>query len=68
MDDIGVARRNCAQSPLSKICMKLDKAQCIEVFTWALLKLILVLIKSLAWCPDLKKGLGHVEHMYLTLG
>mgnify|MGYP007082889698 CR=1 FL=1 len=48
--------------------MKLDKAQRIEVFTWVLLKLILVLIKSLAWCPNLKKGLGYVEHMYLTLG
>ena len=68
MDDIGVARRNCVQSPLSKTCMKLDKAQRIEAFTWVLLKLILVLIKPLAWWSDLKKGPGCVEHLYLTLG
>ena len=42
--------------------------QRIELSTRLLLKLILVLIKSLVWCPDLKKRLGHIEHMYLTLG
>lgn len=39
----------------------------MEVFTQVLLKLNLVLIKSLAGCPDLKKRLGYIERLYLTL-
>ena len=40
----------------------------MELFARLLLKLILVLIKSLVWCHNLKKRLGHIEHLYLTLG
>ena len=42
--------------------------QRMELSTRLLLKLILVLIKSLVWCPDLKKSLECIEHLNLTLG
>lgn len=38
-----------------------------ELSTRLLLKLILVLIKSLVRCPDLKKRLEYIEHLYLAL-